>query len=165
MCSTLYFRSFFCRSVTPYWSLSTSLRFLKMPSAAPWRPPRCSVEASWRQSSALSTARTSSRPAVVLWTFSTCLWTIIWERYFQRQLHCWESSSPHPWQLQKLRGASQPFKRIKTFLRNTMNQDRLNALAMLSMGKRLVTDMADFNQRVIDKFAALKERRAKFLFY
>lgn len=55
-------------------------------------------------------------------------------------------------------------KRIKTFLRNTMNQDRLNALAMLSMEKRLVTDMVDFNQRVIDKFAALKERRAKFLF-
>ena len=30
-------------------------------------------------------------------------------------------------------------KRVKTFLRNTMTQERLNALAMLSMEKRLVT--------------------------
>ncbi|XP_063747657.1 zinc finger MYM-type protein 1-like [Eleginops maclovinus] len=55
-------------------------------------------------------------------------------------------------------------KRIKTFLRNTMSQERLNALAMLSMEKRLVTDMIDFNQRVIEEFASLKERRAKFLY-
>jgi len=31
------------------------------------------------------------------------------------------------------------------------------------MEKRLVTDMIDFNQRVIEKFANLKERRATFL--
>ncbi|KAJ8375420.1 hypothetical protein SKAU_G00060000 [Synaphobranchus kaupii] len=55
-------------------------------------------------------------------------------------------------------------KRIKNFLRNTMTQDRLNALAMLSMEKRLVTEMTDFNQKVIEKFAGLKERRAKFMF-
>ncbi|XP_062268110.1 zinc finger MYM-type protein 1-like [Platichthys flesus] len=55
-------------------------------------------------------------------------------------------------------------KRVKTFLRNTMTQDRLNALAMLSMEKRLVTDMIDFNQKVIERFASLKERRAKFLY-
>ena len=55
-------------------------------------------------------------------------------------------------------------KRVKTFLRNTMTQERLNALAMLSMEKKLVTDMIDFNQRVIEKFANLKERRAKFLY-
>lgn len=54
-------------------------------------------------------------------------------------------------------------KRIKTFIRNTMAQDRLNALAILSMEKNLVTDMTDFNQKVIDKFASQKERRAKFL--
>lgn len=53
---------------------------------------------------------------------------------------------------------------LKTFLRNTMAQERLNALAMLSMEKRLVLEMTDFNQRVIEKFAAQKERRAKFLF-
>ncbi|KAM6925872.1 zinc finger MYM-type protein 1-like [Lycodopsis pacificus] len=38
-------------------------------------------------------------------------------------------------------------KRIKTFLRNTMTQDGLNALAMLSMEKELVRDMPDFNNK------------------
>ena len=53
-------------------------------------------------------------------------------------------------------------KRIKTFLRNSMGQERLNALAMLSMERELVLNMRDFNEKVIDRFAALKERRAKF---
>ena len=43
-----------------------------------------------------------------------------------------------------------------------MGQDRLNAVAMLSMERELVRNMPDFNERVIDHFAALKERRAKF---
>ncbi|XP_073323342.1 zinc finger MYM-type protein 1-like [Pagrus major] len=55
-------------------------------------------------------------------------------------------------------------KRIKTFLRNTMSQDRLNALAMLSMEKKLVKTIPDFNHRVIEKFASLKDRRAKFMY-
>ncbi|KAL1279200.1 hypothetical protein QQF64_025873 [Cirrhinus molitorella] len=55
-------------------------------------------------------------------------------------------------------------KRIKTFLRNSMTQERLNALAMLSMEKRLVIEITDFNMKVIEKFASQKERRAKFLF-
>ena len=55
-------------------------------------------------------------------------------------------------------------KRIKTFLRSTMSEDRLNALAMLSMEKNLVKDIPDFNKRVIDRFATLKERRAKFMY-
>lgn len=55
-------------------------------------------------------------------------------------------------------------KRIKTFLRNAMSQDRLNALAMLSMEKKLVKDIPDFNQRVIERFASLKDRRAKFTY-
>ena len=55
-------------------------------------------------------------------------------------------------------------KRIKTFLRNTMSQDRLNALAMLSVEKKLVKTIPDFNQRVIEKFASLKDRRAKFMY-
>ena len=55
-------------------------------------------------------------------------------------------------------------KRIKTFLRNSMTQERLNALAMLSMEKRVVTEMTDFNQKVIEKFANQKERGAKFIF-
>ncbi|XP_067284102.1 zinc finger MYM-type protein 1-like isoform X2 [Pseudorasbora parva] len=55
-------------------------------------------------------------------------------------------------------------KRIKTFLRNSMTQERLNALAMLSVEKKLVTEITDFNQKVIEKFASQKERRAKFIF-
>ena len=55
-------------------------------------------------------------------------------------------------------------RRVKTFLRNTMSEDRLNALAMLSIEKNLIRDSIDFNQNVIDMFAQLKNRRAKFLF-
>ena len=40
-------------------------------------------------------------------------------------------------------------KRIKTFLRNTMGQDRLNALAVLSAHKDFIRKCADFNKRVI----------------
>ncbi len=45
-----------------------------------------------------------------------------------------------------------------------MTQERLNALAMLSMEKRLVTEITDFNQKVIEKFASQKVRRAKSIF-
>ena len=55
-------------------------------------------------------------------------------------------------------------KRIKTFLRNTIGQQRLNALAMLSIEKRLVRDIPNFNIRVIERFAAQKERRVKFMY-
>ncbi|XP_048085448.1 zinc finger MYM-type protein 1-like [Alosa alosa] len=55
-------------------------------------------------------------------------------------------------------------KRIQTFLRNTTTQERLNALAMLSVENRLVTEMIDFNQKVIEKFAAQNERKAQFMF-
>ncbi|KAL2095588.1 hypothetical protein ACEWY4_007736 [Coilia grayii] len=55
-------------------------------------------------------------------------------------------------------------KRIKTFLRNTMTQDRLNALAMLSIEKKMTCEIPDFNTRVIEKFASQKDRRAKFLY-
>uniref|UniRef100_H3AGF5 DUF4371 domain-containing protein n=1 Tax=Latimeria chalumnae TaxID=7897 RepID=H3AGF5_LATCH len=54
-------------------------------------------------------------------------------------------------------------KRIKT-LRNTTNQDRLNALTMPSMEKQLIQEIPDFNKRTIEKFAALKDRWAKFLY-
>lgn len=55
-------------------------------------------------------------------------------------------------------------KRIKTFLRNSMSEERLSALAMLSIEKDLIMDIPDFNTRVIEKFAGLKERRIDFLF-
>ncbi|KAI3353812.1 hypothetical protein L3Q82_005037 [Scortum barcoo] len=40
-------------------------------------------------------------------------------------------------------------KRIKTFLRNAMGQERLNALAMLSMERELVRNMPDFKLPVV----------------
>ncbi|KAM6944155.1 uncharacterized protein PEZ65_002050 [Lycodopsis pacificus] len=55
-------------------------------------------------------------------------------------------------------------KRIKTFLRNTTAQDRLDALAMLSMERKLARDIPDFNKKVIERFATQKDRRAKFLY-
>ena len=45
-----------------------------------------------------------------------------------------------------------------------MSQDRLNAVAMLSMEKKLIKDNHDFNHRVTEKFASLKERRATFMY-
>ncbi|KAF7204912.1 putative LOC107388297-like protein [Nothobranchius furzeri] len=44
-------------------------------------------------------------------------------------------------------------KRIKTFLRNSMGQEHLNALALLSIERELVWSMPDFNEKVIDHFA------------
>ncbi|XP_078536808.1 zinc finger MYM-type protein 1-like [Lissotriton helveticus] len=55
-------------------------------------------------------------------------------------------------------------KRIKTFLRNTMLEERLNALAMLSVESKLVQKIPDFNMKVIDKFATLKDRRADLVY-
>ena len=45
-----------------------------------------------------------------------------------------------------------------------MTEDRLNALATLSMEKDLIRDTANFNQTVNDMLAQLKNRRYKFLF-
>ncbi len=42
-----------------------------------------------------------------------------------------------------------------------MTQD---ALAMLSIEKKLVKDIPDFNKKVVEKFVNQKERRAKFLY-
>ena len=53
-------------------------------------------------------------------------------------------------------------KRIKTFLRTTMGNDRLSALAMLSIESQLVDQMKDFNEKVIDHFATSKIRRMDF---
>lgn len=55
-------------------------------------------------------------------------------------------------------------KEIKTFLRNIMTQDRLNALALLSIEMGLTHKIADFNKTKMEKYAQLKERCAKFLY-
>ena len=55
--------------------------------------------------------------------------------------------------------------RIKTFLRNTMTNERLNALAALSIQKRMIRyEIPRFNELVTDKFALSKNRRAEFLY-
>ena len=55
-------------------------------------------------------------------------------------------------------------KEVNMFLRNTVSQERLIAEATLSREKKLVTEMTDFNQTLIDKISNLKERQAKFLY-
>ena len=55
-------------------------------------------------------------------------------------------------------------KRIKTFLRTTMGNDRLSALAMLSIESQLVDQMKNFNEKVIDHFATSKIRRMDFIY-
>jgi len=51
-------------------------------------------------------------------------------------------------------------KRIKTFLRNTVDHDRLSSLAMLSIEKNFIVDIVNFNNnKVIDLFSISKERR------
>ena len=42
-------------------------------------------------------------------------------------------------------------KRIKTFLRNTMGEERLSALAMLSIEKPFINSIVKFNARVINQ--------------
>lgn len=55
-------------------------------------------------------------------------------------------------------------KRIKNFLRNTMLNDRLNALATMSVNKSLINEMENFDEKVADKFISMKDRRAEFHF-
>ncbi|XP_031335766.1 zinc finger MYM-type protein 1 isoform X2 [Photinus pyralis] len=47
---------------------------------------------------------------------------------------------------------------IKTFLRNSMTEDCLTALSMLSIEKRFIAEIDNFNDKVITKFANRKER-------
>lgn len=55
-------------------------------------------------------------------------------------------------------------KRIKTFLRNTMVEERLNALAMLSIEKSMINEMSNFNEEVIKVFIQKKDRRIDLVF-
>ncbi|KAK7878088.1 hypothetical protein WMY93_031235 [Mugilogobius chulae] len=55
-------------------------------------------------------------------------------------------------------------KRIKSFLRSSMGQARLNALAVLSVERELIQKIPDFNERVIDLFASQKGRRCELHF-
>lgn len=54
--------------------------------------------------------------------------------------------------------------KIKTFTRNTMSQDRLNALCMISIERRLINTISDFHKKVIDVFSHQKDRRMDFMY-
>nr|CAH7720856.1 unnamed protein product [Callosobruchus chinensis] len=55
-------------------------------------------------------------------------------------------------------------KRIKTFLRSTMTEDRLNALAVLSIEKKFVQSIPDFDNKVIEIFSTKKARRMEIMY-
>lgn len=55
-------------------------------------------------------------------------------------------------------------KLIKSYLRNTMSEDRLTALAMLSIEQLMIREIPDFNELVIEKFISDKNRRLDFSF-
>jgi hypothetical protein len=55
-------------------------------------------------------------------------------------------------------------KKVKTCLRNTIGQDRLNAVSALPIESDYISTIADFNNKVIQKFAEQKNRMAEFLF-
>jgi len=54
-------------------------------------------------------------------------------------------------------------KIIKTFLRSTMSEERLSALAMLSVGKNLLKS-SNFNEKVMEAFVLRKDRRMDFTY-
>ena len=45
-----------------------------------------------------------------------------------------------------------------------MTNDRLNALAMMSISRDIVDRIADFDERVLEKFVTMKERRMDFIY-
>ncbi len=51
---------------------------------------------------------------------------------------------------------------IKIFLRSSTLKDRLNDLAILSIGKNQVDNIGNFNEKVFDEFVKQKERRMNF---
>ncbi|KAE9536827.1 hypothetical protein AGLY_006889 [Aphis glycines] len=54
-------------------------------------------------------------------------------------------------------------KRIKTCLRSTMGEERLNALSILSIESEMIAEDIDFNKKVIDNFSSTKNRRMDFI--
>ena len=57
-------------------------------------------------------------------------------------------------------------KRVKTYLRNTMGQERLDGLAKISIENELVSSMQkeQLYEKVINEFTKLKDRRIDLLY-
>jgi len=58
--------------------------------------------------------------------------------------------------------------RIKTYLRNSMTEERLSSLATISIEKELINSLADndeqFYEKIIDRFSVLKDRRIDLIY-
>lgn len=54
-------------------------------------------------------------------------------------------------------------KRIKTCSRSVVHEKKLNALIMLSLKSCMINECDSFNQKVIDEFCKIKERRMDFV--
>jgi hypothetical protein len=50
----------------------------------------------------------------------------------------------------------------KTFSQNTVSQDKLNTLAVLSTARQFITAIPDFNQEVTYVFSRTTNRRMEF---
>lgn len=53
-------------------------------------------------------------------------------------------------------------KRIKTCLRSTIGEERLNALTIINIENEMISKDANFNKKVIDIFSETKDRRLDF---
>ena len=94
------------------------------------------------------------------WALAWTRWIICFLVYFPQCL--WRKS----WKLRDWASAESErcfstLKRIKSFLRSTMGEDRLNALAMLSIERDFIQKLPDFNDMVINLFASQKGRRCE----
>ncbi|CAH1099190.1 unnamed protein product [Psylliodes chrysocephalus] len=59
-------------------------------------------------------------------------------------------------------------KRINSFIRNSTSEDRLSNLALISIEKQLIKQLSEnpkFYDDVIDKFAAIEDRRIDLKYY
>jgi hypothetical protein len=54
-------------------------------------------------------------------------------------------------------------KRIKTFLRSTVSEECLSALAMLNVGKNLL-ESSNFKEKLIEAFVLREDRRMNFTY-
>lgn len=59
-------------------------------------------------------------------------------------------------------------KRIKTYLRNSMTEERLSSLTTISIEKELINSLANndgqFYEKIIDRFSLLKDRRIDLIY-
>lgn len=55
-------------------------------------------------------------------------------------------------------------KRVKILLRNSMSNDKPNALAMMSINRDFVREISNFDEKVLEKFESLEHRRLDFTY-